>query len=155
MKKSLLCCVLVCVCMLAAVGHSSNALADWEEYKRVQTRNSDGHTLRFDRYGQGQLRVWLILKHEQNEAFAGKTLRYKVDNHAVRKIGPENVRIKKGRWLYWELPCAGKECLEHQRVQEFLQGETVVWQFELPDGRIEEAVFSLEGVESALKRLCF
>lgn len=146
--------LLMWVLMLGLIGAlSAPAYAGWSVYRRVQLRNTKKHRLRFDRGGEGPIRVWLFLKSHKQGNLKTKPPLYKVDGGPVRNLNAmEGLKAHKtGRWIRWEIDDGkGKP---DPALEEFLNGKQVVFQFYRPDGRICETVFELEGLKEAIQKL--
>jgi len=128
------------------------SLAGWSVYKRVQVKSKEKHTLRFDKHSGGAVRIWFILRHERKGVFATGLILYKVNDHPVRGVkGARKIKVSKDRWLSWEIDDGqGKP---DEGLLEFMDGDSVVFQYYLPDGEIKETIFSLEGAREAIEEL--
>lgn len=128
--------------------------ADWAIYKQVQVRNSQKHYLRFDSSNGKTIKVWFILKGKDNGVFSKKLPVYRVDNNDIHEISQgkayNGLKIRKGKWIRWTISGGEKSSEE---LKEFINGKEVVFQYYRDDGKIMEAIFSLEGIKEAISEL--
>ena len=128
------------------------AVAGWRVYKSASIQSKEKSTLRFEKYSEGPIRACFILNRKRKGAFASKLPLYKVDNDSVCDLeGKKNSKVKEGRWIRWEID-DGKG-LPDVALLEFMNGKSVVFQYYMPDGRIMEETFSLEGAREAIEEL--
>ena len=139
--------VVMVICCLAVP-----AMAGWKVYKSASIRSKGKHTLRFDKNSGGPIQAWFILRRKTKGVFASKLPLYRVDNDSTRDLkGKKNSKVSKNRWVRWEID-DGKGTPD-ATLLEFMNGKTVVFQYYMPDGKIKETTFSLEGAREAIGEL--
>ena len=147
-------CYLLVFTLFAACFAQSRAWAEWDYYKRVRVRNEQGDRLRFGGWNGQYVRIWLILGSNEKGAFEHKLPVYRIDDHPVRRLKRDatypHLRVREGRWIRWRLS-EGQN--PSARLQEFMHGDRVVFQYTREDGKIIETAFSLQGAASALGSL--
>jgi hypothetical protein len=112
--------------------------------KSIQLQNENRDFLRFDIDKRRAVRVWLILVPKESDAFLIRRPIYQIDNnpcHDLVKAYDYKSNTEKDQWIRWII--VKKDQKKNEDLHEFIQGRTVVFQYYLPDGSIEETAFNL------------
>jgi len=130
---------------------SSHATGEWSLYKRASIKSKEGHSLRIDSSGNKDLMIWFMLKKKTLGAFSEKMPVYRVDELPVRSLDNiSGLKVKKKRWIRW-LISKGKS--PSKELVEVMHGKEMIFQYYRDDGRIMEAIFSLEGAKEAVSEI--
>lgn len=120
----------------------------------IQIQNQKRDFLRFDLDKNGSVRVWLILMPKKPMAFKKRRPIYKIDDnpyHDLKLVLNYKTNYEKDEWVRWNI-------VPHMRsssdeLLEFINGRSLVFQYYLPDGSIEETIFSLINADHQIGKL--
>ena len=132
----------------------TNAWANWQAYKHIQLRASDGNHFRLSCRGSSEVRAWFILARKIPGAFQKRFALYQVDNNPVRDLNEVKgtAADKNGdHSLRW--PISNSLDPPSESLREIVEGKEITFQYYLPDGMIKETTFQLEGIQQAIKEL--
>jgi len=128
--------------------------AGWNIYKRAQINSNQGDYLKFESINGEYIRIRFGLRKQEEGVFLKNLPVYRVDDNDIHIITKgdnyKKLQIKVGYYIYWVISNAETPS---QELNEFMNGQEVVFQYYRDDGEIMEAVFLLDGIKEALKEI--
>jgi len=133
---------------------TSTSHAGWKIYKRAQIKSGQGHYLRFESLNGEYIRLMFGLSRQDEGVFLNKLPIYRVDDNDIHIIKKDksykNLKVRTGYYIYWIISNGETSSKE---LNEFINGQEVVFQYYRDDGKIMEAVFSLDGIKEAIEEI--
>lgn len=126
--------------------------ADWTIYKKIEKRNIEGNVLRIDTDFKSKIRAWFILKEKILDVFTTKLPIYQIDDNDVRDLQRiKGKTVRKNQWIRWVI--SAWKPVPDPDLLEIINGDEITFQYYLPDGRIEETTFQLDGIRESIKEV--